>query len=73
MLVFVSPLVRVSTVRHVLRRATLLVRALVLEPVFDELFTRPRADPHVLLVDRWLRHQPSLSPPPRAARGVVAS
>ena len=35
--------------------------------VFDELFTRPRADPRVLLVVRWLRH-----PPSRSSRGVVA-
>ena len=42
--------------------------------VLDKLLTRPRADPHVLLVVRWLRHQPSLSlsPPPRAA-GFVTS
>ena len=35
---------------------------------FDELFTRPRADPRVLLVVRWLRHQPS-----RSSRGLLAA
>ena len=84
--VFVSSLVRATTGRHVLSHATLLVQALLCESLyFDELFTRPRADPRVLLVVRWLRHQPSraargplaASPastltPPRAARGVVA-
>ena len=33
---------------------------------FDDLFAHPRADPRVLLVVRWLRHQPS-----RAARGPL--
>ena len=73
MLVFVSPLVRAATVRHVLRHVTLLVRALLCEPLFfNELFVRPRADPRVFLVVRWLRHQPAHSSSPRAARGVVA-
>ena len=67
--VFVSPLVHAATVRHVSRHATLLVRALLIEPlIFDELFAHPRADPRVLLVVRWLRHQPS-----RAARGPLAA
>ena len=51
------------------RHATLFVRALLLEPlIFDELFAHPRADQRVLLVVRWLRHQPS-----RAARGPLAA
>ena len=54
--VFVSTLVRATTIRHVSRHVTLLVRALLLEPlIFDELFVHPRADPRVLLVDRCLR------------------
>ena len=66
-------MVRAATVRHVSRNATLLVRSLLLEPlIFDDLFAHPRADPRVLLVVRWLRRQPALFPPPRAARGVVA-
>ena len=59
--VFVSPLVRAATVRHVSRHATLLVRSLLLEPlIFDELFAHPRADLRVLLVVRWLR-QPAFT------------
>ena len=74
--VFISPMVRAATVRHVSRHATLLVRALLLAPLifFDDLFAHPRADPrvllvvrlvastrlHVLLVVRWLR-QPAFT------------
>ena len=35
---------------------------------FDDLFAHPRAAPRVLLVVRWVRHQPS-----RAARGPLAA
>ena len=82
-LVFVSPLVRAATVRHDSRRATLLVRALLLEPlisttcssihVLTHVFFSWSAGCvtrlHVLLVVRWLRH-----PPSRSSRGpLVAS
>ena len=78
-LVFVSPLVRAATVRRVLRHATLFVQALLLEPllstscspvhVLTHVFFSWSAgcvtSVHVLLVVRWLHHQPSLSPTAR--------